>query len=212
MKPTMKKNAFTVSEFVFGFAAVGLLTLALFPEVYQQKGLVKPPANCASNLKEVSLAVRQYVQDYDEQYPLVNSGKDDWKDILMPYSRSEQVFQCPKEIKGAVEGTTDYFYNARLSRQSEYKLEFISNVVLLGDGASNSLSNFSITQLPKGWTLNNNSPSLRHLNSEDGSYAEDEAHKHGANYAFADGHVKWLTPERVTTVKPSKSVYTFAPS
>lgn len=47
--------------------------------------------SCQSNLKQVSLAILMYCQDWDEVYPTAG----DWSDKLMPYCRNEQLFICP---------------------------------------------------------------------------------------------------------------------
>jgi prepilin-type processing-associated H-X9-DG protein len=50
-------------------------------------------------LKQIGLAVMQYVQDYDEKYMISNhyypASGGRWYQLLQPYARSTQVFICP---------------------------------------------------------------------------------------------------------------------
>jgi len=157
-------------------------------------------------MKQVGLGFKQYVQDFDGKYPLVTSGprrwmgskgKKGWMESLQPYLKAITLFQCPSKTKASAYGNIDYFYNSRLAGQRADKLLYSANTVLIGDGIPDAPSNASLSQLPASWLADSNSPAYRHLNA--------------ANYAFADGHVKWLNPTEITNEKASNSVNTFAP-
>jgi prepilin-type processing-associated H-X9-DG protein len=153
---------------------------------------------CQTNLKRIGLAIKVYVQDYDEKFPLVNSGGRGWVDTLQPYIKSTEPFQCPSESSGANQGKTDYFYNARLSGVEERKLTVISNTIMSGDGVGESAGNASLSQFPASWATDHKSPAWRHLER--------------ANYVYSDGHVNSLKPQAVTNQKPAaNSIKTFAP-
>jgi prepilin-type processing-associated H-X9-DG protein len=134
-------------------------------------------ASCQSNLKQIGLAVAQYAQDYDEILPL-----RPWVVSLLPYTKSEQIFQCPEA--SATQGTTDYFWNRRFIGARQSTLNKPKTLILLGDGQDDAPLDVTLSSLPEAWRREENSPSHRHLS--------------GANYGFADGHVKFLRPERVT--------------
>jgi prepilin-type processing-associated H-X9-DG protein len=70
----------------------------------------------------LAIAMKQYVQDYDEQYPPARQ----WSDGLAPYLKNEQVFHCP-----ATKGHDGYAMNWKISRRNESKLMFSVNTVLL---------------------------------------------------------------------------------
>ena len=70
--------------------------------------------DCQTNLKQISLAMMQYVRDYDEKYPLAHN----WMDVTTPYAaRSatnravEARYLCP--TSGAF-----YAYNANLQNSN----------------------------------------------------------------------------------------------
>ena len=48
---------------------------------------------CMSNLKQVSLAMLMYSQDYDETMP----PNDRWPEGLQPYLHNNQLFVCPSD-------------------------------------------------------------------------------------------------------------------
>jgi len=153
--------------------------------------------NCQSNLKQIGLAIKQYNQDYNYKFPPVNLGKQGWADMLQPYLKNTQLFQCPKANSKHPDGKIDYFYNARVAGQAEEKFEYIANTIMTGDGIADAPSNANLTTFPAAWVTEEKSPAWRHLE--------------GANYGFADGHVKWLKPTSVSNEKASSTVNTFAP-
>lgn len=177
---------------------------------------------CMQNLKQMSLGAMQYCMDYDRKYPLfavrtpLNTEDDPapvgWADAISPYIRNDSLFQCPAEkhessVKRAKEGPemrrdaaqlsgfTDYWYNTNLTQIEMTAIEASSRTILFGDGdggAINSNARYTLGSLPASWVKNPLSPAYRHRNGT------------GASYAFADGHVKILSPEKVTNKPPSK--------
>jgi len=87
---------------------------------------------------------------------------------------------------------TDYWMNFNLSvRKNEN-----SNLILLGDGGGNgSNARYAMRGFPANW---------RSMGDEQAKYEIQppwfQRHLGGANYAFADGHVKWLRPEDAAPV------------
>ncbi len=77
---------------------------------------------CARNLRQISLAMMMYVQDYDEKFPPASV----WIDVLLPYVRTEDVFDCP-------EGNGEYGYamNEKLSRLSLAEVRYPSATVMI---------------------------------------------------------------------------------
>jgi prepilin-type processing-associated H-X9-DG protein len=67
---------------------------------------------CQSNLKQITLGLMQYIQDYDERFPPAKT----WVDCLEPYVKSRAVFNCPALPKGQRFG---YAFNSKLSMKTE---------------------------------------------------------------------------------------------
>jgi prepilin-type processing-associated H-X9-DG protein len=169
-----------------------------------------------SNLKQIGLGFMMYVQDYDEKFPPLYIGYSHtaapygpnnpyaWADALQPYLKSTQIFQCPSESTGPSSDPTswsysDYWMNSKLASNSQAIITSASSTILSGDGLpGNSYLNFdgcSVTGNAPDFTCDGTTPYI----TMKLSYQHECFGRHldGANYAFADGHVKWLKGSHV---------------
>ncbi|PQV65309.1 prepilin-type processing-associated H-X9-DG domain-containing protein [Abditibacterium utsteinense] len=144
---------------------------------------------CQSNLKQIARAYAQYMQDSSGISPPISRGDKGWADMLQPYAKSWKLFQCPAGAKSSTSRRSDYFYNARLA--GVHKVPFPNQTIVFGDGYDNSGANSHLMELPLEWKGDENKAENRHW--------------FGGNYAFADGHVKWIPSERVSTLLPTKN-------
>src|ERR1700712_1940336 len=95
----MQKKGFTLIELLVVIAIIAILAAILFP-VFAQAREKARQSSCASNMKQMSLAVIQYAQDYDESYPTgLQSGwyAASWAYNVQPYIKSVDVFRCPSD-------------------------------------------------------------------------------------------------------------------
>jgi prepilin-type processing-associated H-X9-DG protein len=196
MKMRRKGISFWEVVIILGvFAFIASIFFPAFPTGGGRSGVNARRIECQKNLKQIALGVMQYVQDYDEKYPLVNvASQENWSGSLQPYLKSWDIFQCP-EIKNFDTKKIDYFYNGRLQRVQLKYLEFPSTTILLSEGIDESPTNYSMTSMPHGWQQNEKSPRYRHLD--------------GSNFAFVDGHVKWYKCFPETKDKRYYESYTF---
>ncbi|MBV9867961.1 MAG: DUF1559 domain-containing protein [Abitibacteriaceae bacterium] len=184
----------------------GLLVLVFFvqPLLRHPHESDHPTTSCASNQKQLMLGIMQYTQDYDEKYPLscTNSAiTRGWADALYPYVKSRQIYLCP--LANATRNSnqndyTDFWFNNRLSGVPMRYLNRPPNTLVFGDGNDGSAqtdARYHLDSLPTPWLTDTTKPPYRH--------------RGGAFYAFADGHVKWLTPDQITS--RTGGGYTFAP-
>src|SRR5580693_8308372 len=68
----MKKTGFTLIELLVVIAIIAILAAILFPVFAAAREKARQTA-CASNLKQLGLAIAEYIQDYDEILPPVVS-------------------------------------------------------------------------------------------------------------------------------------------
>jgi len=196
---------------------VGISAFIIYPR-FENANWIAKKYNCQPNLKQIALGLMQYSQDWDEKYPLVavknaNINPENpygWADALDVYLKSNgRLFWCPDKIRyGQRDGElkkpqdrdyTDYFFNRRLTGLKEEKLKNVALTVTMGDGNDGidvANARYSLSELPHKWRTDKNSPSYRH--------------KEGANYAFADGHVKWIKSGDVISESVGKGRFTFA--
>lgn len=188
----MNFPGFTRLEAVLVVAVAGITALALLPALAEtateaRERVKVESATCEINLKNMARAISMYTQDADEQLPPVVSGSKSsfgWADLLQPYLRDTAVFQCPSERRPAEAepkrtGYSDYWYNSNLSGLKTNRLEAPALTLMNGDGeTANGRSNMD--SMPQKWLDGAGTPGRRHYG--------------GANYSFADGHVKWLQP------------------
>jgi prepilin-type N-terminal cleavage/methylation domain-containing protein/prepilin-type processing-associated H-X9-DG protein len=192
-----RRKGFTLIELLVVIAIIAILAAILFP-VFARARENARRSSCQSNVRQITLGIKQYVQDYDEKFPLdtvdtTNGNPYGWADAIQPYVKNEQVFQCPSDSASANAGTspvgsgtdyTDYFYNKNLSMQGESVLSYIANTVLAGDAAPGA-ANLALNGCLNNTTCGDapNTPA---------TLTAAQRHLDGANYSFADGHVKWL--------------------
>jgi prepilin-type N-terminal cleavage/methylation domain-containing protein/prepilin-type processing-associated H-X9-DG protein len=105
----IRRRGFTLIELLVVIAIIAILAAILFP-VFAQAREKARQISCASNLKQLSLAVIMYLQDSDEAYPQGNSAFTNWQfdfthgwsTEISPYIKSLGVYGCPDDTKGGV--------------------------------------------------------------------------------------------------------------
>ncbi|MCC7494190.1 MAG: DUF1559 domain-containing protein [Fimbriimonadaceae bacterium] len=101
------RRAFTLIELLVVIAIIAILAAILFP-VFAKAREKARQSSCSSNLKQLGIAVMQYVQDYDEMYPrtwygpAAYPGSQNWNTVIAPYIKNTQVFQCPSAHTGCM--------------------------------------------------------------------------------------------------------------
>jgi prepilin-type processing-associated H-X9-DG protein len=199
-------------------AIIAILAAILFP-VFARARENARRASCQSNLKQLQLGLIQYTQDYDETYPRYSLNDYDpadssvrgWTLLVQPYLKSVQIFQCPSEKTNPddtaiTRGYSDYWMNLYVYGGASGTATAVPKLSQFSNTAQ-TIINFDGWQwqsnMRLGWNDFNNR-CISHLGSDD-YYNMARRHLDGANYSFADGHVKWYRPEKITCGDPAAS-------
>src|SRR5947207_1538939 len=93
---------FTLIELLVVIAIIAVLSAILFP-VFAQAREKARQSSCASNMRQMSLAVQMYTQDYDERLPLAATATAtsflNWHDLADPYVKNIQIWICPSSTE-----------------------------------------------------------------------------------------------------------------
>ena len=103
--PGREARAFTLIELLVVIAIIGILAAMLLPALNRAREKARA-ATCVSNLRQIHLAIKFYVDDNDSYMPVPSygSGKPNWPKLLGVYMRQRgltsnappnKVFTCP---------------------------------------------------------------------------------------------------------------------
>jgi len=196
------KKGFTLIELLVVIAIIAILAAILFP-VFAKAREKARQSSCLANLKQMGLALAQYVQDYDERTPphmdddpgttTINWYWFQFPIRLLPYMKNTQILRCPSETAAAVTTPAEtaggrwssYPCNTAVANQSDAAFLDVANTIVMLDGNEGDLGIENDTGRPDnpGYTGNT-------------AY---ERHNGGANVLLYDGHCKWYQPSSLET-------------
>lgn len=217
-------GGFALWKFVAVLALLFVTAAIFFPVFSPGRPGTAPKSSCQNNLKKIVLALKQYINDFDERYPLVAvtdavtvEGKPPygWADAIQPYIHDTEVYQCQSDLSRGLGSNgstnlpnyTDYWYNANLVRRiirpvltkytgaNESMFGSSSQTIIAGDGGNLNeapTGNARYNQCGDGSGLTRRSQVCAPQKAGVASFRGAKMHFDGANFAFVDGHVKWL--------------------
>jgi prepilin-type N-terminal cleavage/methylation domain-containing protein/prepilin-type processing-associated H-X9-DG protein len=121
-----RRGAFTLIELLVVIAIIAIIAAILFPVFAQAREQAREVV-CESNLRQIGTAVRMYVDDYDQTFPIFQAyntaasggapgtpGHLGVEDELAPYTRSRPLFLCPDDSGGPTTNGATYhdFYGS----------------------------------------------------------------------------------------------------
>ena len=204
-KRLVRAAGFTLVEVLTVLSVMAVLASILFA-VFSRVREKAHSATCQNNLRQIAMAMQQYVQDSNGRYPTISDPSGNtWANYILPYTKNVKVFECPtisKPLPPYVDplGTLYLVY-----RYNGGRLHQLDPAAIVGKSeAAADLSSHTSTIF-----LNVCDPPPE--TEEENTWEEIQAscgrhvvvghdvrhHSGGTNWSFLDGHVKWLTPEQL---------------
>ena len=206
-------NAFTLIELLIVIAIIAVLAALLFP-VFSRTREKARQTSCASNLKELGLATALYAHDYDDHYPLghlstedpltVFDGGGDYEphfiELLRPFiknSKNQGVWRCPSDPspRETKEGDVSEFH---VSYSVNGWFEYGSSLAQVEKPAEKiHVLESTDDDHFHWWEMGRKKQSDPYLTLDKlpqkslSSQTAPTRHSEGANYLYAEGHVKW---------------------
>jgi prepilin-type processing-associated H-X9-DG protein len=112
--------------------ASNLTFLVRYPKAVLAGRAMAKEVNSLSNVKQISLGLIMYAQDYDEVF-IPDAAR--FKETILPYIKSEAVFTSPFDPAG----TISYKFNPQLVRKSMAKIAEPANTVMVFEGEHKKL-------------------------------------------------------------------------
>lgn len=183
------RKGFTLIELLVVIAIIAILAAILFP-VFAKAREKARQSSCLSNVKQVTLGMLQYAQDYDERTVLAamywqTPNYYTWMYLIQPYIKNSQVLTCPSASATGWNGSlnttqiTGYGLFRLLSGAALGTIQQPASCMLLADAGKLSNGN---TYYLCDWNVD----------QSDNGVPPDPLHNNGANFGFCDGHAKWL--------------------
>ncbi|MBU0609932.1 MAG: DUF1559 domain-containing protein [Armatimonadetes bacterium] len=201
------RRGFTLIELLVVIAIIAILAAILFP-VFAKAREKARQSSCLSNTKQMVLAALQYAQDYDERTPGHGCGWRDysnaanvnaeccWAQKITPYCKNTQIFACPSDSTrvamppptgtarrdGNGYGSSLQYVAPRVGRNLG-DIQSPGETIWFADATTGYIRAPSCCGISTTTPLCAQAPGVDNI-----AYR----HNDGANFAFVDGHAKWM--------------------
>jgi len=196
----MTRRGFTLIELLVVIAIIAILAAILFP-VFARAREKARQTSCLSNVKQLSLGMMQYAQDYDELLPRYSDrdcagGRHNWNVVIYPYVRNDQVFRCPSDtaIFPGIGVNYPHVHTCAISGSailpgvSLAKIKFPAETMSLCDTYPGALVYCRVCY-PNGPRV-----------GEETNRIPLDRHNEGCNVGYCDGHAKWQKSSKLLSL------------
>ncbi len=220
------RRAFTLIELLVVISIIALLVGILLPALSTARGSARRIA-CASNVRQVMLAISIYADNFKQVLPPLHSGPpadwNDWSGLLVDGGvvSDERMFKCPDDQvlrNPAYEDESDRSYGANDMRFNHVYLtandyrspwpRYLGN-----NNTYRDMPPAKFDEVPAHVFIigeNYGEPSIagsrakvHEPNFESLMFRAADVHQSsGGNYGFGDGHVEFMSYEVVSAIRP----------
>ncbi|MDD3493695.1 MAG: prepilin-type N-terminal cleavage/methylation domain-containing protein [Candidatus Thermoplasmatota archaeon] len=192
-----RRKGFTLIELLVVIAIIAILAAILFP-VFARAREKARQASCLSNIKQVMVGVLMYVQDNDGQFPSrteANPGYVYLQHQVEPYIKNRQLMFCPAQ-RGGWSGAKGPVYNhcwdtwgsGYIGTDSTFSKP--AEAVYLNEAWTCAPD--TIAPWAQYWMVANCYGPRSCTPQGQPAPSVDLPHNGGSNFAYMDGHAKWL--------------------
>ena len=184
-------RGFTLIELLVVIGIISILASILFPVFARAREKGRQTA-CVSNIRQMTVAIQMYAQDYDESYTPGILGTVMWHDLIYPYTHNRQIYVCPSRK----DKDMGYAVNPLVCTPNEgaaMGMLFDPAVkIMLGDVPPEAIG--CTVAVPRGAEYWYNDLGNDIGAPDDNTFktaSQPERHNDGINVGYADGHAKW---------------------
>lgn len=223
-----RRAAFSLVELLIVIAIIAVLMAMLLPAVQYARASARR-TQCASNLRQVGLAIIQYCEVHRGRFPKTTHDTNDvdkcWIYTIGPFMEEVDAIRiCPDDQQGeqrVQQKLTSYVLNSYITtdipgavRNRNKLVSRISTMIAfeLTDRPNRPITEFDDHVESFRWFTTTNIAAKRVFKAVSADVATDR-HGQGAHYLYADGRVEHIPAETINTwcgiplnfVKPQKA-------